>query len=99
LCGLGRRIVLDGSLRQQDGEAIHDGVAAGAAGAEHSVGLKLKRSAADRAGQPAKVVCREGAVAHGFYLRASGKGGGGALGNLCKSGFVKGTALAVPQVA
>jgi hypothetical protein len=81
-----RRVAPDGSLGEQHGEAVHDGVAAGAAGAEHSVGMKLERKVADRAGQPAKIVCRDGAVAHDFYLRTSGKGGGVAPGERCGRG-------------
>jgi len=62
---------LEGAFGEQDREAVHDGVAAGAAGAENAVCLKFEPLAADRAGQPAKVVGGKGAVAHGFYLRGA----------------------------
>ncbi|OJV44075.1 MAG: hypothetical protein BGO25_13255 [Acidobacteriales bacterium 59-55] len=93
MCGLDRRAAPDGSLGEQDGEAVHDRVAAGAAGAEHSVDLKLEGKAADRAGQPAKVICREGAGAHGLYIRASGKSGGGAFGESAEERQIQNTGV------
>ena len=49
-----------GAVGEQDGDAVDDGIAAVACGAEDEVGLECERLAANGADEPLEIVGREG---------------------------------------
>lgn len=63
-----------GAVGKEDGESIDYGVAAGAACAEDELRLKLQGLVADRADEPAEVLCGEGFCGHLSIVYLSGIG-------------------------
>jgi hypothetical protein len=49
----------NGAISQQNGNAIHDGIAPPAALAPYGLGLKLQRLAADGTDDPEQILCRQ----------------------------------------
>ena len=59
---------LNGAIRQQNQNAINDGITLSASLAPYRSGLKLQGLAADRADDPAQILCCQRLCVHGSIL-------------------------------